>query len=502
MDRARLLFAAARARAVDFTPRSGPAGLPYLASAIFSMVPVPTFMVPTMGVDDNWRVYWNPARVMEWGVEATAAVLLHEAGHLLREHGSRFRTMNDPKCLRQAWNWAGDAAINHDLRDGGWDLPGDPWFPETVPSGQAGMLTEEFYRLLRQAAQEASDTSDSTDEGEPDDGESGDDQSDTSDSTSGDDAGEGISGQDGGDPGEDSADGQPGSATDGQPQDESGMTPCRIHGQNCPAANTQDPGCGSGADGQPRPWELPPDDPTATSVSEARARLIRQQVAVAIREHVKGRGSVPGGWDRWAESILEPKVDPVREMRVWTSRHLARVAGKDDYSYARPSRRSFGHSVILPSTRQFEPPRICLITDTSGSMSDRMLGLAAGLMAKLIRTYGAAAGGEGLQVLYCDAAPTDPVLLKQVRDVRFVGGGGTDMRVGMEAAAQMPKRPHIAIVVTDGYTPWPAEPPDPQIAWGALIVAESVRDRDAVAGVPTWMKTIPVEIATIPALRR
>jgi predicted metal-dependent peptidase len=42
--------------------------------------------------------------------------------------------------------------------------------------------------------------------------------------------------------------------------------------------------------------------------------------------------------------------------------------------------------------------------------------------------------------------------------VQLAGGGGTDMRVGIDRARAAPDPPNIIVVLTDGMTPWPDEP--------------------------------------------
>ena len=133
------LFAAARLRAARLQP--------YLATALFAMVPVRRPGYGTFGVDRYWRLYIDPDQAREWGVAYTAAVLLHEAHHLVRDHHGRADRVGVSDATALLWNLAGDAAINDDLAVDGIDLP-DPVLPHHIGCRSQG-LEESYYRTLR-----------------------------------------------------------------------------------------------------------------------------------------------------------------------------------------------------------------------------------------------------------------------------------------------------------------------------------------------------------------
>ena len=209
--------------------------------------------------------------------------------------------------------------------------------------------------------------------------------------------------------------------------------------------------CGSGAHAEPRPWELP-----GAGVSPVEADAIRRQTAHAIRQQARSRGSVPAGWRRWADEVLEPTIDwrqtltgTVREAAAWST-------GAVDYTYRRPSRRGAAlPTVVLPSLRR-PVPRVAIVIDTSGSMSAEDLAVVLAEVDGVLRAVGV--GGNRVQVLACDADVHTSQAVATVGEIKLAGGGGTDMRVGIDRALRSGARPHIILVLTDGFTPWPEVP--------------------------------------------
>ncbi|MFF3733621.1 VWA-like domain-containing protein [Streptomyces sp. NPDC002476] len=239
--------------------------------------------------------------------------------------------------------------------------------------------------------------------------------------------------------------------------------------------------CGSGAHGQPAPWELPGSQ-GPTSLGPVEAQALRRHTAEAMRAHRRTRGTLPGGWERWADGILEPSIDwrqalagAVREAAAW-------AAGAMDYTYRRPSRRSAAlRGVVLPSLRR-PLPRVAVVIDTSGSMGDDELGAALGEVTGVLREVGVR--GNRVTVLACDADVQSVSRVTSAEQVALGGGGGTDMRVGIAAALAARDRPNIVVVLTDGFTPWPDEAPSCRLV-AALIGADAPQP-------PQWVETVRV----------
>ncbi|ALV37253.1 VWA-like domain-containing protein [Streptomyces sp. CdTB01] len=210
--------------------------------------------------------------------------------------------------------------------------------------------------------------------------------------------------------------------------------------------------CGSGADGREREWDLGPDG--ADGLSEQERDAVRFRVAQGI----KGRpGNAPEQWRRWAEEAFHPP-QPWRELLGAAVRSAATAPGAgEDYSYGRPARRSAGlPGVVLPSLRR-RPPRVCVVIDTSGSVSDAELGSALLEVAAISRAVG---GRRDLvTVVPCDAAARVAHPLCRAEGIPLLGGGGTDLRTGFAKALRTRPGPDVVVVLTDGQTPWPEERP-------------------------------------------
>jgi predicted metal-dependent peptidase len=125
-----------------------------------------------------------------------------------------------------------------------------------------------------------------------------------------------------------------------------------------------------------------------------------------------------------------------------------------------------------------------LIIDTSGSMGADDLAAALAQTRAVLRQASVAS----VRVTCCDAAASKPRLVRSIRDVTLTGGGGTDLRVGIDAALSARPPADVLATFTDGGTPWPA-----RRLRVPLVVA--LIGEHAIDTTPDWAKTVRVGAA-------
>ncbi|MER5633969.1 vWA domain-containing protein [Streptomyces nitrosporeus] len=247
--------------------------------------------------------------------------------------------------------------------------------------------------------------------------------------------------------------------------------------------------CGSGADGLERAWDLGPDGAHGLSRQE------RDAVRFRVAQGITGRpGDTSRGWQRWAEEAFHPP-QPWRQLLGAAVRSAASGAGAgEDYTYGRPSRRSASvPGAVLPSLRRM-PPRVSVIVDTSGSVSDTELGSALLEVAAISRAVG---GRRDLvTVLSCDAATRVVHPLCRAEGIPLVGGGGTDLRTGFARALRARPAPDVVVALTDGQTPWPDSRPPCRTVVGLFPRVGGSWDEDDPDYVPDsppdWARVIEI----------
>lgn len=392
-------------------------GRPYLATAVWALQPVASTdpgVKGTLGVDKNWRLYFDPEVMPKWSPEALAGVLYHELHHLLRGHHARASNLvgefGDDELvnaeiaskLRLA-NIAEDCEINDDLEEEKIKLPPIDYATPAKFGLKAQDLFENYYHELLKNAPKVT-----------------------------------------------------------------------LH-PVCGAG-----GCGSCADGKKRGYELPAGSKDAPGISQAEAELVIRKTAANVQEHARTRGTVPASLKRWADSLLNPKVPWQRVLASAVRRSLAATLGATDYSYSRPNRRN-GSDLILPGMVQ-PVPNVAVIGDTSGSMGT---GELQKIVIAELKGICRAIGRGSLTFLDVDAEVHGVQRVQSERQVVLRGGGGTDMRVGIERACLVRPKPALVIILTDGETPWPDAPADCR----CLAVVPK-----GAPATPGWMTRVEVEL--------
>ena len=395
---------------------------PYLATGVFGAQVVAERGSGAVSVDENWRMHADPELTASWTPAQLGSVLVHHVCHLLRTHGERAQAAGVRPDEARTWVRAADAEINDDLVPAGLDLPGRPVLPRDLRA-EDGLLAEQYFDRIRRAQQA---------------------------------------------PAQGAKGGQETGYLDRSGQSELGE-----------AANGW-LDCGSGADGMPRPGQQP------GALPAWQAELLRRQVALDLLAHGKQPGTVPAGLLRWAQEVLSPKVNWRALLAAELRRSVAEVSGAVDYSYRRPSRRPAvdlgSGQVVLPALRR-PVPEVAVVCDTSGSMTADLLAMVLAEVEGLLRALGLA---RRVRVLACDTAVGPAQRVSSARQVELIGGGGTDMGAGIAAAAALRPRPAVTVVLTDGYTPWPAEPPK-----GMRIVVGLLGTQAPDA--PPWARAVRVE---------
>ena len=224
----------------------------------------------------------------------------------------------------------------------------------------------------------------------------------------------------------------------------------------------------------------------APGLDDTERDLLELAVAREIETRSIRRATVPGGWRRWADRRLRPAVDWRAELGALLRRGVRRAAGRVDFTYARPSRRTAGDGIVMPAMVGPDPD-VALVVDTSGSITPAIL---TGFLTEITEILARAAGPRRrLRVICCDRRAHGVQTVRRAEDIELVGGGGTDQREGVSAALALRPRPDLILVLTDGQTPWPDRRPPVPVVIGLVEPGPGLR---AQAPPPAWARTIPL----------
>jgi predicted metal-dependent peptidase len=355
---------------------------------------------------DGRALYYNAPWIASLPAAQLRFVVAHEALHCALGHFAR-----RGHRVQRRWDLACDFAINPLLLDEGLSPP-----PEAqVLAPYRGMSAEEIYPLIddQQAEQDTLDQH----------------------------VWDGNEGGQGGGSSEPPPDGAP-------PQGQSGRP--GLPGQDGRAASRAEPPQGPER-GAARPRPLSPAER-----EQLRGQWQRHLAGAAQRAREAGR--LAGALARLADEGLAPRVS----WRAALAHHLVQTA-RDDYTWARPSRRE--GEALLPSLRSAAGDLVIAL-DTSGSIGE-------GDMAQFVAELNALKGTLAVRttLLACDSAlaaqgpwisePWEPLTVPP----QAAGGGGTDFRPVFDWVARQSLRPDALVYFTDAQGRFPDQPPDYPVLW-------------------------------------
>lgn len=172
---------------------------------------------------------------------------------------------------------------------------------------------------------------------------------------------------------------------------------------------------------------------------------VQQRVAQAAAA-ARMAGKMPGALERLIDQMLSPVVPWLSVLQDYMTR-----LAQDEETWRRRNRR-FTH-VVLPTRYSERMGPVIMIGDTSGSIGNDELCRYASETAAIAEQL----QPEHIRVVWADTSVSSEQVFEPGDPLTFAptGGGGTDMRVPLAHVAQYD--PQVVILMTDGYTPWPAE---------------------------------------------
>ena len=190
----------------------------------------------------------------------------------------------------------------------------------------------------------------------------------------------------------------------------------------------------------------------------------RQDAEALVREAAEGNANIGDGegnvWVRLLAGMAPPRVHWQSILAGVVGRSMSsRVRGNRYATYRRPNRRRQGGEFLWPS-REDNRPTVHVAVDTSGSMGRSDYARAVSEIEGILRT---SASGASIGFYGVDTRMTEkPRMVSHVRDMKALGGGGTDMAVPYEwmrgeweaGGKRRRELPDVHVLITDGYVYW------------------------------------------------
>ena len=176
---------------------------------------------------------------------------------------------------------------------------------------------------------------------------------------------------------------------------------------------------------------------------------IRDEIKEAMMQAAQsaGAGNTPGEIQRMIKDLTEPTMNWRQLLRQQIQSTI-----RNDYSFARPSRKGWHTGAILPGMNFDQTIDICVSIDMSGSISNEQgsdfLGEIKGIMDEF-KDYIIKVWCFDTKVYNEDDFSADNG--KDISEYQVVGGGGTDFNCNWDYMKKHDIQPKKFIMFTDGY---------------------------------------------------
>ena len=185
--------------------------------------------------------------------------------------------------------------------------------------------------------------------------------------------------------------------------------------------------------------------------SKEEMKKIRDEIKESMMQAAQaaGAGNVPGEIQRMIKELTEPKMNWREILRQQIQSTI-----KNDYTFARPSRKAWHTGAVLPGMNNDETIDVAVALDMSGSIGDDMAKDFLSEIKGIMDEY------EGYNIkLWCfdTAVYNDQDFSadggEDLLDYEIFGGGGTDFDANWNWMKENDYVPKKFIMFTDGY-PW------------------------------------------------
>ena len=185
-------------------------------------------------------------------------------------------------------------------------------------------------------------------------------------------------------------------------------------------------------------------------ISKKEMEKIQNEIKEGIMQSAQAAGPdhLPEEIERMIKDFANPKMD----WREILQQQIQSVI-RNDYTFARPSRKAWHSGIILPATDYEKTIDICVAIDTSGSIEERQLKTFLSEIQSIMDQY----KDYNIKIWSFDTKVYNEQDFTasdgNLEDYDAKGGGGTDFMANWRYMKDNDIVPKKLIVFTDGY-PW------------------------------------------------